>query len=132
MAVQKPLKLSLGLSIRQPDRDSLIAPKSVLVKFTAMKRMKVVVECEFEFPDNYSIAPDHDGVPSLQIGRKIFVPAIRWMEQTVFLEGLIPERFETEPSRGFQPVDKETHDEIMNYQTVEDGHVEMAKGKSAD
>ena len=26
-----------------------------------MKRMKVVVECEFEFPDDFAIAPDRDG-----------------------------------------------------------------------
>lgn len=85
-----------------------------------------MVEAEFEFPDNYSIAPDHDGTPSLKIGRKIFVPAIHWMEQTVFLEGLMPGKFETEPSRGFQPADKETDSEIMSYRTVEGGTVEMA------
>lgn len=93
-----------------------------------MKRMRVTLEAEFEFPDDYSIAPDHDGAPSLKIGRKIYVPALHWMEQTVFLEGLIPGKFETEPSRGFQPIDKETENEIMSYRTLEGGIVEMAKG----
>ncbi|MBI1178896.1 hypothetical protein GC207_15805 [bacterium] len=97
-----------------------------------MKRMKVAVEAIFEFPDDYGIAPDHDGVPGLKIGRKIFVPAIHWMEQTVFFESLIPGKFETEPSRGFQPADKETHDTIMGYQTIEDNLVELAEDGDAN
>lgn len=92
-----------------------------------MKRMKVMVEAEFEFPDDYDIAPDRDGTPSLKIGRKIFIPSLRWMEQTVFLESLIPGKYETEPSCGFQPADKETDSEIMSYQTVEDNLVKMAE-----
>ncbi|MCL4787693.1 MAG: hypothetical protein KJ070_13010 [Verrucomicrobia bacterium] len=97
-----------------------------------MKRMKVIVEVEFEFPDDYSIAPDHDGAPSLKIGRKILIPAIHWMEQAVFLEGLIPGKYETEPSRGFQPADQETNSEIMSYQTVGNSLVEMAKDGAAN
>jgi hypothetical protein len=90
-------------------------------------KMRAIVEAEFEFPDDYAIAPDQDGVPNLKIGWKIFVPAIHWMEQAVFLEGLIPGKYETEPSRGFQPADKETNDEIMSHQITEDGHVESVK-----
>jgi len=97
-----------------------------------MKRMKVTVEAEFEFPDDYSIAPDHDGTPSLKIGRKIFIPAIHWMEQAVFLEGLFPGKYETEPSRGFQPADKETDSEIMSYRAMEGGVVEMAKDRKTN
>jgi hypothetical protein len=97
-----------------------------------MKRMKVIVECEFEFPDDYSIAPDHDGLPNLKIGKKIFVPAVHWLEQTVFLDEVLGGKYETEPSRGFQPADKETNDEIMSYLTMEGGHVEMAGDKPAD
>lgn len=96
----------------------------------AMKRMKVVAECEFEFPDDDSIAPDHDGVPGLKIGRKIFVPSIHWMEQTVFLDGSFHGKHETTPTPGFQPADAETNGEIMGYMTVEGGHVEMAEDQS--
>lgn len=92
--------------------------------------MKVVVEAEFEFPDDYNIVPNHDGTPSLKIGRKIFIPSLRWMEQAIFLEGLIPGKFETEPSRGFQPAAKEANDEIMSYLTVEDNIVELTEGNS--
>ena len=104
-------------------RNFWIAPKRILVKFVTMKRMKVVVECVFEFPDDYGVAPDHDGVPGLKIGDKIFVPALHWLEQTVFLEGLISGKFETEPARGFQPVDAETNEKIMEYRTDENGRV---------
>lgn len=90
-----------------------------------MKRMKVVVECEFEFPDSFSIAPDRAGTHALKIGRKIFIPAVHLLEQAIFLESMIPGKFETEPSRRFQPVDKEAHNRIMNHMTVEAGHVEM-------
>jgi hypothetical protein len=90
-----------------------------------MKRMKVVVEAEFEFPDDYSVAPNHEGTPSLKMGRKIFIPAIHWMEQTVFLDGDNLGKYETEPSRGFQPADEETDVEIMSHLTVEDSRVEV-------
>lgn len=95
-----------------------------------MKRMKVTVEAIFEFPDDYGIAPDHDDVPSLKIGRKIFVPTVHWMEQAIVLESVIPRESETEPSRGFQPADKDTHGTIMCYQTIEDSFVEMAEDES--
>jgi hypothetical protein len=111
---------------------SRLRPKPLWFEILDMKRMKAIVECTFEFPDDYSIAPDHDGIPNLKIGKTIFVPAIHWMEQTVFLEPLIPGQFETEPSRGFQPADKETNDEIMSHRTMEGGHVEMAGKESAD
>lgn len=91
--------------------------------------MKVFVECEFEFPDNYCVAPDRDGTPSLKIGKKIYVPNVHWMEQAVFLEPLIPGHYESEPSVGFQPADKETNSEIMSYLTVEGGRVEIVKGR---
>ncbi|MBI1177819.1 hypothetical protein GC207_10315 [bacterium] len=97
-----------------------------------MKRMKVTVEAIFEFPDDYGIAPDHDGVPGLKIGRKIFVPAIHWMEQAVFLESVIPGEFETEPPRGFQPADQDTNHAIMGCETIEDSLVELVEDGDAN
>ncbi len=96
-----------------------------------MKRMKVILEAEFEFPDDYSIAPNHDGTPSLKIGRKVFIPALHWMEQAIFLEGIVPGRYETEPARGFQPADEETNGRIMSHVTLEGGRVELAEDNGA-
>jgi hypothetical protein len=90
-----------------------------------MKRMKVTLECEFEFPDDYSVAPDHDGMSSLKMGRKIYIPALNWMEQTVFLGEPFGGKYETAPTPGFQPIDKETRNEIMSHCKVEGGRVEM-------
>ena len=87
--------------------------------------MKVISEAEFEFPDDYSVAPNHDGTPSLKIGRKIFIPSLHWLEQAVFLDGDNLGKHETEPSRGFQPADTETDAEIMSHLTVQDSRVEL-------
>jgi hypothetical protein len=98
-----------------------------------MKRMKALVECEFEFPDDYVIAPDLDGTPALKIGKRIFVPTVRWNEQTFFLDGSFHGFNETEPAQGFQPVEWKIEEELIHqYLTVEDGHVEMAADQSPE
>ena len=71
----------------------LPAAKVRLTIGIVMKRMKVVAGCEFEFPDDFAIAPDRDGTPSLKIGSKIFIPAVHWMEEAVFLDGSLHGRY---------------------------------------